>query len=108
MTYSDVRDTIAEHEQALRAMGVRRLELFGSVAHGTATQNSDIDLLVELEPFKGLFSLCAIEEYLETLFHPQKVELVLRKGVYEELQQSIMEGAMPCLVSTEDSASLTS
>lgn len=38
------------HEAELRAMGVRSLALFGSVARGEATAGSDVDLVVRLGP----------------------------------------------------------
>jgi predicted nucleotidyltransferase len=36
-------------EPALRALGVKRLRLFGSVARGEAGPDSDVDLLAELD-----------------------------------------------------------
>jgi predicted nucleotidyltransferase len=39
---------IRKHEDALRAEGVLGLSLFGSVARGEATAESDIDVIVEL------------------------------------------------------------
>ncbi len=38
-----------KHEDELRAAGVVRLSLFGSVARGEATEESDIDVVVQLE-----------------------------------------------------------
>ena len=40
---------IRKHEDELRAAGVVRLSLFGSVARGEATEESDIDVVVQLE-----------------------------------------------------------
>ena len=37
-------------QEAARRHGVRNIRVFGSVARGDETANSDIDLLVELEP----------------------------------------------------------
>ena len=36
-------------EGELRALGVRRLRLFGSIARGEAGPGSDVDLLAEIE-----------------------------------------------------------
>ena len=38
------------HISDLRQLGIRSIALFGSVARGEARQDSDVDLLVELEP----------------------------------------------------------
>jgi uncharacterized protein len=45
-----VLDRLRAHEAELRALGVRRLALFGSVARGEATPGSDVDLVVRLGP----------------------------------------------------------
>src|SRR5271165_6744585 len=42
--------TVRAHEAELRRAGVRHLSLFGSVARGEAADESDVDLLVELDP----------------------------------------------------------
>lgn len=47
------RDAVIErlrrHEAELKAMGVKRLSLFGSVARGEAGPESDVDLATELD-----------------------------------------------------------
>lgn len=45
-----VLDSLRAHEAELRALGVRSLALFGSVARGEATAGSDVDLVVRLGP----------------------------------------------------------
>lgn len=42
--------TLRAHEAELRQGGIRRLSLFGSVARGDATADSDIDLAAEFDP----------------------------------------------------------
>ena len=41
---------MSAHESELRALGVTRLALFGSVARGDARPDSDVDVLVDIEP----------------------------------------------------------
>jgi hypothetical protein len=59
------------HEAAprLRARGITRLSLFGSMARGEARPESDIDLLIEVDPDAGLgfFELFDLQEELGTL-----------------------------------------
>jgi hypothetical protein len=45
----DVIATLQAHEAELRAAGIRRLSLFGSVARGDSGPDSDVDLAVELD-----------------------------------------------------------
>lgn len=73
---NSILKTLAEHHRQLESYGVKQIGLFGSYVHGEATENSDIDLLVDInkeqKTFRNFMSLCY---YLEELFH-QKVELV--------------------------------
>jgi len=49
---------------------VRHAALFGSAARGEATPDSDIDILIDLEPTApiGLFEYVGITQYLDDLF----------------------------------------
>ena len=60
----DVIATLRAHEAELRAAGIMRLSLFGSVARDNASPDSDVDLAVVLDPgaHVGLFKLMALEE----------------------------------------------
>ncbi len=57
----------AEIRAAAAASGARDVRVFGSVARGEERPESDVDLLVELEPGRTLFDLAALEERLEAL-----------------------------------------
>lgn len=61
--------TLRAHEAELRAAGIRRLSLFGSVARGDNEADSDVDLAAELDPAAkiGLFRLSALERRLAEL-----------------------------------------
>lgn len=62
--------TLRAHEAELRQAGIRRLSLFGSVARGDATMESDIDLAAEFDPAAemDLVRLVALERRVgETL-----------------------------------------
>ena len=50
MDRSTVVAKIRECELELRAAGITRLSLFGSVARGEATTESDVDLMAEFDP----------------------------------------------------------
>ena len=50
-----------------KRFGVASLLLFGSVARGEATPQSDVDLLVEFNRPVGYFGLFALQDYLEHL-----------------------------------------
>ncbi|MDH3673398.1 MAG: nucleotidyltransferase domain-containing protein [Gammaproteobacteria bacterium] len=52
-------------KQIARRHGVSKVRIFGSYLHGTQKDDSDIDLLIDLEPGRGLFDLVALKRDLE-------------------------------------------
>ncbi len=60
----------------IRALGVQRLALFGSVARGEARRDSDVDLLVQFLPGAKTYDrFLALSELLEARLG-RRVELV--------------------------------
>jgi len=49
-------------QEAARRHGVRDLRVFGSIARGEARANSDIDLLVDLDPGRTLLDLIGFQQ----------------------------------------------
>jgi predicted nucleotidyltransferase len=58
----EVIRTIRDHEAELRALGVAKLWLFGSLARGDARPESDVDVLIDIDPGKkfSLLDLAAV------------------------------------------------
>ncbi|MBI5620687.1 nucleotidyltransferase family protein [Candidatus Gottesmanbacteria bacterium] len=50
MNLSLVLDTIEQHKRTLHTFGLTRIGIFGSLATGTATPASDIDILLDFDP----------------------------------------------------------
>ena len=46
---------------------IRRVTLFGSVANGTNTENSDVDLIIEFDGNVTLLTIASIKDRLESL-----------------------------------------
>lgn len=69
MNRADVISLLREHEAELRAAGVQRLQLFGSVARNEATQDSDVDLLADFDPARrwSLVSLGSVQDRLRRI-----------------------------------------
>lgn len=61
---------LKEAEPALRARGIRHAAVFGSIARGEERPDSDIDILVDLDPEARLtiYDYVAIKEYVSGLF----------------------------------------
>jgi predicted nucleotidyltransferase len=68
-TAEQVIATLRAHATELRRAGIRHVSLFGSLARGEASADSDIDLVVELDPPAriGLIRLTGLERRLTAL-----------------------------------------
>jgi hypothetical protein len=64
MKRDEVIAIIAVHREQLQEMGVKSLELFGSVARDEARPDSDVDFLVEFNRPVGLFKFIAVRLYM--------------------------------------------
>jgi uncharacterized protein len=74
--------------------GARNVRIFGSVAHGEATEASDIDLLVDTaEQTSPWFPVGLVEE-LEGLLG-RRVDVVTTNGLYWLLRRRILTEARP-------------
>jgi uncharacterized protein len=66
MKQQRVLHTLKNHKQALSAKyGVTRIGIFGSTARDQATDESDIDIIVEMPP--DLFEMVHMKEELEQI-----------------------------------------
>ena len=93
MRRAEVFQIIASHEAELRAMGVRTLSVFGSVARDQAGPGSDVDFLVEFQAPVSFFELFDLQDRLEFLLGC-KVDLVTRGGLRPELRDGILAEAV--------------
>jgi len=92
-----VEPLISNREEILRlaaAHGARNVRVFGSTARGTATPESDIDLLVDMEPRRSQLDLVALWQELEDLL-ARKVDLVTDGGLSAHLREQIEAEARP-------------
>ena len=72
---------ILEVEVQIRALGVRRLALFGSVLRDEARSDSDVDLLVQFDMHSKTFRhFLALSELLEDALE-HRVELVTTEAL---------------------------
>ena len=81
---------ITNHRESLNDLGVKSLNLFGSVARDEARPDSDIDLLVEFDNPKGLFQLLQVKFYLEDLL-ACSVDLGTEQALREHARTAILK-----------------
>lgn len=72
-----------------RDMNLKRVRVFGSVARGTATESSDIDLLVEFYTPPSLFDLGGIQSDLEDALQCP-VDISTPESLLPELKEIIL------------------
>ncbi|HEX6819440.1 MAG TPA: nucleotidyltransferase family protein [Ktedonobacterales bacterium] len=73
----------------LRAHGVVRAAVFGSVARGTATNASDVDLLVEFSPGRSLVDQAALElDLMQLIGRP--VEVITYGSLNPRIRESVL------------------
>ena len=84
------------HESEIRARGVTRLALVGSVARGDATAASDVDVLADIDP-KRKFSLID-RSGLRLYFHDllgRETDVLVRGGLGPKLRQRLGRDELP-------------
>jgi hypothetical protein len=74
--------------------GARNVRVFGSVARGDATLDSDIDILVDLESGRSLFDLGGLLVDLQNLLG-RNVDVVTEKGLRDRIRPRVLKEAMP-------------
>ncbi len=96
MHRQEVIDTLRDHLEELRSMGVTELSLFGSTARDEAGSSSDIDLLVQFDPemHVGLFGFLRVEQRLNEILGVTNLDLVAKGGLHEELRDNILREAI--------------
>lgn len=74
--------------------GARNVRVFGSVARGDAGPDSDIDLLVDMEPGRSLLDMGGLWSDLNELLG-RKVDIVTENSIYWLLRRRILKEARP-------------
>jgi len=87
----------AKREDVLRiaaSYGASNVRVFGSTARGQARPDSDIDLLVDLEPGRSLLDLGGLLYDLQALLGCP-VDVVTEGTLRERIRPSVLKDAVP-------------
>ena len=74
--------------------GARHVRFFGSMARGQADAQSDIDVLVDLDPGRSLLDLGGLQYELEALFG-RPVDVVTERGLKPRIRERVLREAVP-------------
>ncbi len=92
MNSQDVLSILRRAEAQLRARGVRHAALFGSVARGESGPDSDLDVLIEVDPDApvGVHEYVALKDYIAGLFDGP-VDVVSRDGLKPHIRPALAD-----------------
>ena len=90
MTQRDqvIRTLQAHKPELVVTYGVHSLALFGSLARDEATNQSDVDLLVEFDRAVGYFGLAALQDHLADLLR-RPVDLGTLASLKPRIRQQV-------------------
>ena len=81
----EIREIAAKH-------GARNVRVFGSVARGEATIDSDLDLLVDMDPGRTLFDMGGLVMELRDLLGLH-VDVVTERGLKARIRDRVLKEA---------------
>jgi predicted nucleotidyltransferase len=90
-----VLKALRRHETELRALGITRLVLFGSMACGDVGPGSDVDLLIEVDAARrfGLFAFLDLRDDLARLLG-RPVDLAFPDAMRPRLRAGVLRDAV--------------
>jgi len=94
VTVTALRSRRTEILDLARKHGARNVRIFGSVARGDAGPDSDVDILVELEPGRSLLDHAALMLDLSDLLGC-KVDVVSDRALHWYIRDRVLAAAVP-------------
>lgn len=91
--FKDIEEKIKEQSSSLLQLKVKTLSIFGSVVKESATEKSDIDILVEFSEPVGFFEFLDVKYFLEDLLGTE-VDLVTKDALHPRLKENILKEAV--------------
>jgi predicted nucleotidyltransferase len=93
-----IQEIIGDKRDAILVLAARygasNVRIFGSVAEGEASEASDVDFLVDLEPDRSLFDLGGLLMDLQELLG-RKVGLVTEPALHWYIREKVIRQARP-------------
>jgi len=89
LTKAEILSKLTELKPILyKDYAVKKIGLFGSYSDNSFTEDSDIDILIELEKPIG-WKFFTLELYLEEIFN-KKIDLVTQNALKEQMKNEIL------------------
>lgn len=90
MMLDAAKQVLNEEKNRLRTLGVDRVGIFGSVVRGEERPESDVDILLELQPSHNLtlLSLVELEDYLSDRLS-RKADIVIGSSIKPLIKEHV-------------------
>ncbi|MGD9703408.1 MAG: nucleotidyltransferase family protein [Acidimicrobiia bacterium] len=92
-TLDELRSRRSEIIEVARSRGASRVRVFGSVARGEDSEDSDVDFLVDLEPGRNLMDLGGLLMDLRDLLQ-RDVDVVTEAGLRTRVAEHVLADAV--------------
>lgn len=73
--------------------GARNVRVFGSLARGDSAPDSDLDILITLDPDRSLLDIVAVKQDLEDLLQV-KVDVVTEAAISPYIREQVLKDAI--------------
>ncbi|MCL5257370.1 MAG: nucleotidyltransferase family protein [Chloroflexi bacterium] len=73
--------------------GAKNVRIFGSFAKGNSRPDSDVDVLVDMEPGRSILDVVAIKQDLEDLLG-RKVDVVTEPAISKYIRDDVLQEAV--------------
>ena len=93
-TYDILKQNRTEILALAARKGLSDVRVFGSVARGEETENSDIDILVNVIKTDDPFAFIDFQNDLSKMFS-RKIDIVFESGLYHAMRERILNEAKP-------------
>ncbi len=84
---------LKKHHNQLKSFNIKALSIFGSVARNEATENSDIDFVVEFEGTATFDGYMELKFFLEDTLQ-MKVDLATMRSLKPQIKASVSKDAV--------------
>ncbi len=94
LTCQDIRDRREAILEIASRYGAHNVRIFGSVARGDATPDSDLDLIVRFDPGRSLLDHGGLVMELRELMK-MKVDVIDEEAMRERFRSHVLKEAIP-------------